>query len=67
MTILKKRALIENYMNELQKAPDYLRKYDHILLSGDFNSGISQRAMHDIGNVYNLKKVYQRHLPALKT
>ena len=54
-------------MNELQKAPDYLRKYDHILLIGDFNSGISQRAMHDISNVYNLKKVYQTHLPALKT
>ena len=60
------KALIEKHINELGKALDtYFHKYDHILLIGDFNSGISERSMHDFCNVYNLK-VYQTHLPVLK-
>ena len=52
------KALMEKHMNELGKALDnYLHKYDHILLIGDFNSEISERSMHDFCNVHNLENL----------
>ena len=45
-------------MNELGKALDiYLHEYDHIHLTGDFNSEISERSIHDFCNVYNLESL----------
>ena len=45
-------------MNELGKALDiYLHKYDHILLTGDFNSEISERSIHNFCNVDNLESL----------
>ena len=47
---------MEKHMNELGKALDiYLHKYD--LLTGDFNSEISERSMYDFCNVYNLESL----------
>ena len=52
------KALIENHTNKLRKVlAIYLHKYDHILLTGDFNSEISERLMHDFCNVCNLESL----------
>ena len=61
------KALIEKHMNELGKALDiYLHKYDHILLIGDFNSE-SVKDQYMISVMFVIFKVYQTHLPVLKT
>ena len=70
------KSLIEKHTNELGKAFDiYLKKYNHALLIGDFNSerSISERSMHDFCNVYNLESLsktptcfkFQKIYPAL--
>ena len=53
-------------MNELGKALDiYLHKFDHILLTGEFISEISERSFLKfcMSIIYN---VYQTHIPVLK-
>ena len=45
-------------MNELGKALDiYLHKYDYVLITGGFNSEISERLIHDLCNIYNLESL----------
>ena len=45
-------------MNELGKAlKNYLHKYDHILLIGDFGSEIKERSMDDFCNVYKIESL----------